>query len=125
MEIKCAFAALSRLQFRLQAGSKSNQVVTYGSGFCDRILERDVGDLCAAKHDQPAKLALVHQIDGSRSIAGGEHTVIGGRRASALGMSQVHRARFISGFFLDQFCDGLTDAAEAGVTEGVQLRPLG
>ncbi len=84
------------LQFRLQTSGEGNQVVTYGAGFCDRILERDVGNLCAAKHDKTAKLARVHQIDCSRSIAGGKHTVIGGWSSTTLGMSQIHRARFIA-----------------------------
>src|ERR1700689_38003 len=46
------------LQFRLQTGGEGNQVVTYGASFCDRILEWNVGNLCAAKHDKTAELAL-------------------------------------------------------------------
>jgi hypothetical protein len=40
----------TRLKFRLQTGGEGNQVVTYGSRFCDRVLERNVGNLRAAKH---------------------------------------------------------------------------
>lgn len=53
------------LKFRLQSSGKGNQVVTYGAGFCDGIFERDVGNLCAPKHDETAEVSLVHQIDCS------------------------------------------------------------
>ena len=37
-----------QLQFGLQTGGEGNQVVTYGARFCDRVFERNVGDLGAA-----------------------------------------------------------------------------
>ena len=60
-----ALKDVTRLKFRLQSGGEGNQVVTYCAGFCYGILKWNVGNLCAAKHNKPAKLTLVHQIDGS------------------------------------------------------------
>src|SRR6202034_4094584 len=65
-----------RSEFRLQSGGERNQVVTYRSRFCDRILECYVRDLGATKPPHPAKFSLVHQIDGSRAITGGKHAVV-------------------------------------------------
>src|ERR1700744_2086493 len=72
------------LEFWLQTLGKRNQVVTYRSCFCDRIGQRNVGNLRAAKHPQPAEFAFVHQIDGSRSITRGKHSIISRRSASTL-----------------------------------------
>lgn len=60
-----ALQGVLQLKFGLQSGGEGNQVVTYGAGFCYGILKRNVGNLSAAKHNKPAELSLVHQIDRS------------------------------------------------------------
>ena len=77
-----------------------------------------------AQHDEAAEVALVHQINRRRAIARGQHAVVCGRGAAALGVAQVHAACFVAGLLLDQLRDRLPDASQPLVTEGVQFGPL-
>ena len=65
------------------------------------------------------------EVDGGDAVTGGEHAVVGGGRAAALGVAEVDGAGFVAGALFDFFGEDLADARESDVAEGVDFRADG
>jgi len=90
-----------------------------GAGFGDGVGDGDVGDFGAFEDDEATEFSRVDEVDGGDAVTGGEHAVVGRGRAAALGVAEIDAAGFVASALFDLFGEGLADAAEAGVAEGV------
>src|SRR5699024_1442814 len=81
----------------------------------------DPDDLGALQGHHASERLLVHGLDGVNAQTGGEDTVEGAGGAAALHVAQDHRAGLLAGALLDLLGEGLADAAQTHVAEGVLL----
>ena len=118
-------AVIRRLKLKLLGGLEatddSKDVFTDGARLCDRVGDCDVADLGSLQYSHSSELAFMHHIDGGHAVTGCQHAVVGRGRTSSLGMAQVDGTGLVAGTFFDLLGKHLTDAAKAGVAEGVQL----
>ena len=94
-------------------------------GLGDGVFEGDVRDGGALEHDEAAELAGMDEVDGGDPVAGGEHAVVGGGSAAALGVAEVYGAGLVACALLDLFGKDLADAGEPDVAEGVEFGAYG
>ena len=66
-------------------------------------------------------LLLEDQAAGAQAEPGGEDAVVGAGRPAALEVAEDDAAGLVAGLVLDQLGDGVADAAEPDVAEGVGL----
>ena len=90
-----------------------------GAVLGDGIAQGHRNDLVAAQRRHPAELAVVHHVDGSQAVAGGQHAVEGAGRAAALDVPQHYGAGLKAGAAFDFARQNIADAAQARVPEFV------
>src|SRR6185437_2513572 len=109
----------------LQVRRQLQQVIAHGAILGDGVGEWNICDLGAVQHNQATKFALVHQVDGGRTVTGGEHTIERRRSTAALGVAKVDSAGLETGALFDLVRNILADAQQASVPELVNCIAMG